>query len=70
MAVQVSVENAGQESGIGIIGMGVGAPLAIAVASRCLRWDQIDDVASVQQEIHQQVVGGLNSKQTFAGRHT
>ena len=48
MAVQVGVEDAGQESGIGVIGMGVGAALAIAVAFCGLGWNQLDEVATVE----------------------
>ena len=48
MAVQVGVEDARQESSIGVIGMGVGAALAIAVALCGLGRDQIDEVATVE----------------------
>jgi hypothetical protein len=48
VAVEVGVEDAGQESGIGVIGMSAGAAQAIAVASCGLRGDKVDRVATVE----------------------
>jgi hypothetical protein len=67
VAVEVSEEDAGQEGGVGDVGVGATGPVAIAVAGRGLGWDEIDKVAAVHQEIDDQVVGGLDSDQALAG---
>jgi hypothetical protein len=48
VAVEVGVEDAGQQGSIRVIGMGAAAAQAIAVASCGLRRDQVDDVATVE----------------------
>ena len=67
VAVEVGEEDARQEGGVGDVGVSAAGAVAITVAGRGLGRDEIDNVAAVQQEVDNEVVGGLDGDQALVG---